>query len=166
MFDFLRRSIIMRVIKQIDANGFKKWPVGWIKVRRAAAGWKFVVGYLVYVTPDILQWTSEVLPGLLPAVGLDEYSAPIVRGIGSVLMAVGAVHKFLKFLQPVERRSNVRKAAVIERVGVTEEVQKEFKHRVKEGTIPPGVVTEVDVHREITRRLQAKQVKKDGLPQP
>ena len=151
MLDFVRRSIIMRVVRQIDASGFEKWPIGWIKVRRAAAGWKFVIGYLVYVTPDILLWASSTLPGILPAFGIED-EAPIIHGIGSVLMAVGAIDKFLKFLQPVERRKDVRKAEVIEEAGVAEEVKK----AVKEGTIPPGLLTKNDIHREMRRRMQAR----------
>lgn len=160
MFDFVRRSIIMRFIKEIDTAGFKRWPVGWIKFRRVVAGWKLLVGYLVFVTPDILLWANSTLPGLLPTLGIED-ATPIIHGIGTVLMAVGAIDKFLKFLQPVERRKDARRAAVVEEVGVAHEVKAEVKKGIKEGTIPPGTVSAVDLHHEVQRRIQKK---KDGLP--
>lgn len=164
MFDFAKRWGIMRIIKQIDSAGFKKWPIGWIKVRRAIKGWKLILGAAVFYSPDILLWAQTNFPSILPAFGVED-SAPALKFVGAFLGVVGLIHKGIKFLDPgsVDRRKDKRTAEVIEKVAVVEEVNKEINKEIENGSIPPGLLTKEDIQREVHHRLQ---VKKDGLPKP
>jgi hypothetical protein len=101
-------SVIGRILEKVDAKGSAQWPVGWIKFKRALVGWKFLVGWVFAVTPDILNWMTSTFPGIMHGAGLDPYTAQVVKGVGTVLMIVGAIHKWLKFIEPLERRSEER----------------------------------------------------------
>ena len=48
MFDFLKRSLAGRFLDRIDGAGRARWPVAWVRVRRAAIGWKLIVGAIVF----------------------------------------------------------------------------------------------------------------------
>jgi hypothetical protein len=99
--DRVARSTIMYIWKKADDKMSVEHPVGWEKTKKLLSGWKTVVGYLVYETPDILRWAEATLPSLLPAVGV-ENAEPVLRGIGSVLMVVGLLHKLIRFVEPVD----------------------------------------------------------------
>ena len=108
----LLTTVIGRSITSLDAWGSKRWPMGWIKVRRAFSGWKFLVGWVVLETPDILNWFATEFPSVMSGVGLDTYTGEVVKGVGTVLMIVGLIHKWQKFTTPLERRDRSREETV------------------------------------------------------
>ena len=98
-----------RGLAALDSWGAKKWPIGWIRVKRAALGWKVIVGVIVFYTPDILSWAGNNLPSLMGAFGFEaEQAAPLIKTIGAVLAGVGVVHKALKYTDKIERREGAR----------------------------------------------------------
>lgn len=89
----------------LDSWGAKKWPIGWIRVRRAGVGWKTIGGILLMYAPDIL----EHVPVVAYALGLDDAQAKaIVEVIGKGLFFLGLADKYLKFTRPIERRVGER----------------------------------------------------------
>lgn len=111
----IQRNLAMRALDRIDGWGAEKWPLGWVKFRRALDGWKTIVGFVVYWTPDILAWAGDNLPAIIGAFGQEaEQAAPLLKTIGGLLAVVGVVHKAIKFTQPLERRGEERIARLVQ----------------------------------------------------
>lgn len=98
-----------RLIGQIDSWGSRKWPTGWIRIRRMGIGWKTILGAMLYYTEDITKFAEEWLPGVGQAVGLEDTQVQsVLRGLGGVLFLVGVGDKYVKFTKPIERRQGRR----------------------------------------------------------
>jgi hypothetical protein len=94
-----------RGLAALDSWGAKKWPIGWIRVRRMGVGWKTIGGVLLMYAPDIL----EHVPVVAYAFGLDDAQAKAaVEVIGKGLLFLGLADKYLKFTKPIERRQGER----------------------------------------------------------
>ena len=94
-----------RGLAALDSWGAKKWPIGWIRVRRAGVGWKTIGGLALMYAPDIMARAPDVVA----AFGLDEKTAAAVVGwVGRGLFLLGVVDKYLKFTKPIERRVGER----------------------------------------------------------
>jgi hypothetical protein len=95
------------IFARVDAWGAKKWPVGWIRVRRAGTGWKMIGGFVLMYAPEIL----DHVPMVAYAFGLDDAQAKgVVEVVGRILFLIGAADKYIKFTKPIERRSVEREA--------------------------------------------------------
>lgn len=111
--DELKQNAIQKVVDRslaaLDAWGAKKWPVGWIRVRRAGVGWKTLLGAALFYAPDIMDAADQYVPGLVASLGMDDSKAQAVtKGIGTVLFLIGVADKYLKFTKPIERRVGER----------------------------------------------------------
>jgi hypothetical protein len=94
-----------RGLAALDSWGAKKWPIGWIRVRRMGVGWKTILGLVLMSAPDILNYT----PTFAYAFGLtDEQAQHAVILVGRGLFLIGAADKYLKFTRPIERREGAR----------------------------------------------------------
>jgi hypothetical protein len=98
-----------RGLASLDAWGAKKWPVGWIRVRRMGVGWKTLLGAVLFYAPDIMAGADKYAPGIASALGMDDKAAEgAVKAVGTVLFFIGAADKYLKFTKPIERRQGER----------------------------------------------------------
>lgn len=111
--DALKQSIAQRVVDTIvahlDAWGATRWPVGWIRVRRAAVGWKTIFGAILYYAPQITDAVNQYAPSVIQAFGLDDAKTQgLIKVVGTILFALGLGDKYLKFTKPIERREGTR----------------------------------------------------------
>jgi hypothetical protein len=107
--DSLVQKAVDRSLAAFDSWGAKRWPVGWIRVRRMGVGWKTILGAVLYYAPDLMSETEKYAPGIASLMGLDQAKVPaIVRGIGTVMFLIGVADKYLKFTRPIERRQGER----------------------------------------------------------
>lgn len=111
--DDLKQNAIQKIVDKafasLDAWGAKRWPVGWIRVRRMGVGWKTILGAVLFYAPDIMTFADQYVPGIVSALGMEDSAAQgVTKAIGTVLFLIGVVGKYIKFTKPIERRQGER----------------------------------------------------------